>query len=778
MLAILASAALILAASLLLGRALLTLARWPSPAWLAGATGFGALVVVAPLLVRLPGRGTTAAVVLGLVVIAAAALLIRGRERERRPSEWPIGLAVVVVTVALAALPFLFNDRVGVLGEGIYTNDHAAQLTWAEWLRNGFGPEPSAVSFGYPIGPQAVAVVAAEATGASLVDAFNGLLLAIPALTGLTALALLGRLRPGSRIVVACVAAIPYLAASFLAQSAFKETAMALFVLALAAVLAEVARVGWRAALGVGAILAVAAVFTFSIPGLAWFAIAALLWLVAEALTGGTRFDPARLRALASRNRVPLAVGLLVAVAIAALVVGPAVNFVEKINDVQESPGRLSSPIFPGEAFGIWPQGDFRIVRGEVSGSLIASLVGGLAVAFGIVALVRRREWGPVAVLVAGAVVYLGSRLFAEIHVEAKALAIISPLALLVALRALFDPGPRAAATLVRYAAGMLIAVAALGSTLLALRAAPVGPDDRATGLERLGERIQGESVVFLGVDRAAGYRLRGTLARAPAGYVPEEIAAREEKPWQQGRAVDFDTLEPGKLDKFAYAITTSAAYASAAPANFEPVAEEGAYVLWERDGETPRARVLDDPGAPGTSDCIGTEGKPLDRRGTMSVFFFTPEVVAPSDWRRPPRVEDAAGGQEDAFLAPATARAELGLGEPGPYELSLQYHSEVPLEVVHEGEVLAELPPSLEGMYLDGAGQGAFWPAGELTTTSRGPVEIEVRAQAPTGLQDALGVERRVWLGELAATAAEDPREAELTGPCGPYNDHFRFER
>ena len=57
----------------------------------------------------------------------------------------------------------MFNDRVGVLGEGIYTNDHAAQLYWADWLQHGFGPEPSAVRFGYPIGPQAVAAIAAEA---------------------------------------------------------------------------------------------------------------------------------------------------------------------------------------------------------------------------------------------------------------------------------------------------------------------------------------------------------------------------------------------------------------------------------------------------------------------------------------------------------------------------------------------------------------------------------------------------------------------------------------
>ena len=198
MLAIYACAALILAASLLLGRAILDLLDWPRPAWLAGATGFAALVVVAPFAIRLPGRGLTAAIVIAVLCALAALRLARRPRPQGGVLDWPVGVAVVAIALALATLPFLFNERVGVLGEGIYTNDHAAQLYWAEWLRSGFGPEPSAVRFGYPIGPQAVAVIAAEVTGSSLVSAFNGLLLAIPALTGLAALAALGELAAGA----------------------------------------------------------------------------------------------------------------------------------------------------------------------------------------------------------------------------------------------------------------------------------------------------------------------------------------------------------------------------------------------------------------------------------------------------------------------------------------------------------------------------------------------------------------------------------------------------
>ena len=311
MLATYASTALILGASLLLGSALLSLARWPRPAWLAGATGFAALVVIAPFAIRLPGRATTAAVLVGALCALAAVALWRDRGRAGGGgASWPVAIAVVALVLALATVPFVVNERVGVLGEGIYTNDHAAQLYWADWLRTGFGPEPSAVGFGYPVGPQAVAVIAAQVGGLSLVEAFNGLLLAIPALTALAALAGLGALPAGRRIAVAAAAGIPYLAASFLAQSAFKETAMGLFVLSFALALAALSAgdpAPRRGVVAVGSLLAAASVFTFSLPGLAWFAVALCAWVALEALAGRSPVGARRIGAALRDHRLAAA---------------------------------------------------------------------------------------------------------------------------------------------------------------------------------------------------------------------------------------------------------------------------------------------------------------------------------------------------------------------------------------------------------------------------------------------------------------------------------------
>src|SRR6266540_3907147 len=338
MLGVYAACAAILLASLVLGSALLHLLGRAAPTWLSGAVGFAALTVACPLLIRLPGRASTLVILLSLLILAAGAylwlgesvsgpmrLLSRRRRMRRRrgeglsgtdtgspwhrrrrregfngrdalsslPASPGIAAIVVVVVVAAASLPFAFNQRDGVLGEGIYTN-------------------------------------------ASLLDAFNGLLLAIPVLTALAALAALEGLPPGQRAVAAALTGLPYLAASFLAQSAFKETAMALLVLAFAVALGELGRrppAGdrpghpRRAMLVALLLLTAASLFVYSLPGLVWFAIAIPIWVVLAFVTGGLRIDVAAVRAAARRHRVALAVVAVVALAIAAFSVAQLSGF-------------------------------------------------------------------------------------------------------------------------------------------------------------------------------------------------------------------------------------------------------------------------------------------------------------------------------------------------------------------------------------------------------------------------------------------------------------------
>jgi hypothetical protein len=76
-----ASAALICAVSLLVGRAVLSLAGGREWSWLEPAVGFGAVLTATGLLARAPGHGTSAT--LGVVLLVVAAALILGRSGVR-----------------------------------------------------------------------------------------------------------------------------------------------------------------------------------------------------------------------------------------------------------------------------------------------------------------------------------------------------------------------------------------------------------------------------------------------------------------------------------------------------------------------------------------------------------------------------------------------------------------------------------------------------------------------------------------------------------------------
>ena len=461
MLGVYASAAAILLASLVLGRALLHLLGRTDATWLAGAVGFAALTVAAPLLIRLPGRAATVAVLAGIALLAS--LYVLWRSRGSRPRTAPgVPLAVIAIVLAAASLPFVFNERDGPLGEGIYTNDQGAQLSWTDWLQHGVGPEPKAVQFGYPTGPQSVAAVAAEATNASLLEAFNGLLVAIPVLTALAALAALDWLPAGRRVVAASLAGLPYLAASFLAQSAFKETAMALLVLAFAVALGELGRPlpaddrqpHPRRAHGAGADPARGGQrLRLQPPGVG---------LVRDrppdlARARGRHRAAAHRRRRAARRRAPPPRGDRSPWRSSWSWSAPSRPPSCRGSSARSATCRRRSAGSARRCSPARPSGSGRRAISGSSGATSACAypavaLGLVAAALGALAAVRRRDWGLVAVGAAAVILYVGARLFASIYVDAKALAVMSPLVVVAALGALF--APRLPGGAARYAAG------------------------------------------------------------------------------------------------------------------------------------------------------------------------------------------------------------------------------------------------------------------------------------------------------------------------------------
>src|SRR3954470_21832000 len=229
MLSALLAGALIVAASLLLGAAIMAIAGLPRHSAAGPATGISALLVICGIAIKLPGHAVTAAVVTGVTLIGCFAVF----GRTRLPAgPLRIGAIVVVIGAALVvAVPFATSGRVGILGQGLVNDDMASHLLFTEWIGSHAGPTPDLIKDGYPLGPHAIVAATAKVSGASLIEGFAGLTGAIAVLLALTAYGALEGLRGWLRVPAAVLAASPYLAAAYLAQGAFKEPLLALALL-------------------------------------------------------------------------------------------------------------------------------------------------------------------------------------------------------------------------------------------------------------------------------------------------------------------------------------------------------------------------------------------------------------------------------------------------------------------------------------------------------------------------------------------------------------------
>ncbi len=339
---------------------------------------------------------------------------------------------------------------------------------------------------------------------------------------------------------------------------------------------------------------------------------------------------------------------------------------------MQESQGRLSGRLPPWEVLGVWPRGDFRVATSGVDGAFIAIAFSLLCGAVAAIWWLRRRQLAVPAVLAAAFVIFIVARVTSGIHVEAKALIVAAPLVMLFIVRGLLD-GEAKGPSAWRIALGALFTGLAVISTLLALRATPVGTPAHVDELAELQDEVAGKEVAFLSLDRFAPYRLSGAeRVQSPGGYVPNALRPRENKEWGQSEPIDFDSLDSDVLDRFGYAVTTGAAYGSSAPENWKPVARTENFVLWKRNGKAPAREVLAEDPAPGA--VAGTESAICDAAGTKGGtvgFWLTDPVVADNDPWRPTGAIKAGESAHLDLLLPA-----------GTWQVSLQYNSEVPLEL------------------------------------------------------------------------------------------------
>jgi hypothetical protein len=798
------AAALICAASLLVGRALLLLSGRGAWTWLEPAAGFGAVLTVTGVLARAPGHGASATLGLVLLLVTAAIVVVtRGRAADApdggrtgrlaaRPQWGEVlrwGLLAAVAIVAVLSIPFAVSGRWGLLGVG-FNNDLGLHLAWAEWLRSGAGPVPET---GYPLGPHGLAVATAAVPGIGLGQAFIGEIFAIGILTALTALAALPGLGAGRRLLAATLVAASYLGASYFAQGAFKELAEALFVLAVAVGLHNVdtLRRGDGPSLGGPWMalpwLAIAGgiFFSYSFAGLAWPVATVALWSLT--LPGVRRaLAPRRLLRLLLRPLTLMAVVALAALAIAATLVGPF-GFVDTFSKVAGT--NTYGPVSPVEALGVWPAANYRLeAPGGADLTGLAAAIGVLALLVGSVWWVRRRELAVPLGLAACAVLYLAALPTSGDYSRAKALMIAAPLAMLVAIRPLLAElptfsrrraektsrtrlfGPSAGVVRVGWA---VLAVAFVGgaaySSFLALRNAPVAPPGHGAELRDFLRVVHGKPVLYAGQDRYAAYELLGADTHVPLVEFPDvAVAENPEKPFDTGDAyspIDFDSFSRGTLNAFPYVITGRAAWNSLAPSGFERLAATPSFLLWGRTAEVPENRhvLLEGTQAGAHAGCAAPEIRILLANEGRAALFPAVATAPKAGWSEGNQLQTGERTSQAVELP------------PGRWRLSLQYFSPFALTLSAPG-FTRELVPALDGQRpntISLANDGQFWPAGAYTSRG-GEVRFTLEAASPTFLQRLSGYDEVAHLGNLVAVRAGERRVVPLSAACDGWIDSY----
>ncbi len=786
-----ASAALICGASLLVGRALLTVAGRRTWSWLEPAVGLAAILTVTGLLARAPGHGSGATIGALALVIAAAAVVYR--ERYDAPGALRAGLPVAIAIALVLAIPFAVSGRWGLLGVG-FNNDLGLHLAWAEWLRSGFGP---AAEPGYPLGPHGLAVATAAVPGINLAQAFIGEIVAIGVLTGLTAIGALGELRPGRRTLAAALVALPYLAASYFAQAAFKETAEALFVLAFTVFLMAPgtlpAGLGQRLRFALPLLALLGGIFfSYSFAGVAWpVAIVALWSLTLPAVRSALR--PRELVRFLLRPLTLLTLVVLAGLAVLA-VVGPF-GFAGGFNKVAGS--NTYGPVSPVETLGVWWTSNYRL--DAVGGAALPWLAGAIAIVAllaGIAWWIQRREPTVPIALGAAAVLYLVSLPFSGDYSQAKALMIAAPLAMLVAAKPLIwefpslarrrgrplsrKPEQRSAALGgggVLRAGWAVLAVVFIGSaiysSLLVLRDAPVAPAGHGSELRAFLPIVKGQPVLYAGQDRYAAYELLGADTHVPLVEFPDEaVSPNPEKPFDTGDAyspIDFDSFSRGTLDAFPYVVTSRAAWNSKPPPNFERIATTPSYVLWERSGDTPEDRhvLLEGTEAGAFAGCDSPEIRVLLANGGRATLF--PEAVSgpKSAW------------EDDSVLGPGAVASQTLALPAGSWNLSLQYFSPLDLTLSAPGfeEPLAAALDGQRPNTISLANNGQFWPAGRYASDGS-PAEFTISVADASTLQSITGYDGKAYIGELVAVRAQPHRTVVLSAACNAWIDSYEAEQ
>lgn len=710
------------------------LSRAELPGLLLLPVGFAAVIVVTRAAIWLDATAELAA---PLAVVGAGAGLALGwrRLRPKRLDRWAGAAAVAVF--AIFAAPIVLSGSATFAGYTIlgdtavhfvlvdHIGDHGTDLgslppsSYRSTLEAYFAS-------GYPLGSHAALAAGRQIAFIDVAWAFQPFLAFVAAMLALTLAGLLSGTVASAwqRAAVAAVASMPALVYSYAMQGSIKEVVTLWLVPLLAALVAGLAG-GGRLRIPNVLPLAVA-----SAAAVAAIGVAAAVWL-------GPLLVVALYLAYRREESSLLATGL-VAAGFAALMavmslptlldLGDYLDITREVVTTEQEFGNLLGPLNFAQVFGVWLEGDFRVLPSAGAGldnlEATYALIG-LAAASGVLGLlwlVRRRSLGPllfaaVSVIALAYVLPTGSP-----WADGKALAIAAPAFVLMAA---LGPAALAArgARLEGLALGAVLVGAVVVSNAFVYHDVSLAPRDRLVELEEAGERASDDTpLLYTEFEEMAKHFLREAepVGAAEAFSVPGLTPQlREGGAAQFGYPVDVRRLNPTDLQRFGSILVRRSPDGGRMPVGYELAWRGDYYELWTRGGGVPETPV-----------------RPVGE-------FVTAEARLPAGWT--PRTDDPTLVQT---VGPGIVSGALRVPREGEYDVWLRGSFGREVEALIDGRSV--------GSVSDELSQPAQWIALGRVSLPPGRHEVTLVREGG-GLAPGNGDGPRT-LGSLVLTPAGGP--------------------
>lgn len=567
--------------------------------------GFAGIVVVA--LCTTTSSRTAHLTTPAVIALALAGLALSLPWRLRRGGGW--AAAAALVTFAAFGAPVILSGNATFAGY-ITLDDTATWLSFTDRLldhgRNVTGLAPSTyettlsvnlIQNGYPAGAFPPLGVMHEVLRTDSAWLFQPYIAFLAAMVALALYTLTARVieSPALRALAACIATQPALLYAYLLWGGVKEAVSAALLVLVAALTPLALREGAPARSLLPLATAAAALMgALGFVGAVWLAPILVPALVVGLRLRGAAFirATAAFIVLAAIFSVPTLLLTRRFLDATGLQPGGGSGGITMANDL----GNLIHPLSTLQVFGIWPVGDFRLRPSNINLVYVLIAAVALAAIAGLVWAWRRREWGLLLYLAGAGVGCAAAVAIGSPWIDAKALAVTSPAALIAAMAGmawLFRNGRRVEAAVVM----LVIGGGVLWSNVLAYNNVWLAPRSQLRELEAVGEQFSGTGPTLITEYSPYGSRhfLRKLDPESAGELRRRPILLRNGQQVPKGGYADIDQFQLDGVLVYRTLVLVRSPSASRPPSVYRLAWTGSYYDVWQRpEPPPPAARIIE----------------------------------------------------------------------------------------------------------------------------------------------------------------------------------------